>query len=84
MKNPSGKERSAFGEAVIRLVKDQKSFRHGNFALTGYWLEALQAIIDQFLECGWMATQICNGGRRHSLFPKRQKTLGNWSWITGD
>ena len=45
-KNPPGRERSAFGEALVKLVKDHKAFRQRNFALTGDRLETLKAIID--------------------------------------
>ena len=83
-KNPPGKERSAFGEAVTQLVKDHKPFRQRNFALAGDRLEALKAIIDQFLERGWIAPRIWNGGRRHLLSPKGPKDLGDSWWITGD
>ena len=51
-KNPPGKERSTLGEVVIKFVKDHKPFRQRNVALTGDRLEALKAIIDQFLELG--------------------------------
>ena len=46
-RNPPGKERSAFGEAVIKLVKDHKPFRQGILALTSDRLGVLKAIIDQ-------------------------------------
>ena len=48
-KHPSGKESSAFGDAVIKLVKDRKPLRQRSRALTGDRSEALKGIIHQFL-----------------------------------
>ena len=71
-----GKERSAFGEAVIRVVKDQKQFRQRDFALTGDRLEAMKAIIDKFLERGWIAQSDSKSGLSAFIVPK--KTKGSW------
>ena len=77
--NLPGKERSAFGEAVIKLVKDRKSFRQRNFALICDRLEAMKAIIDQFCERDWIA----NCDRQHSACRKGPKEPSDL-WPTTD
>ena len=78
-KNPPGKEGSAFGEAVIKLVKDHKPFRQSNFALTDNRLEALGAIISQFLERGWIAHLGSVWGSPAFIVPK--KTKRSWRLV---
>ena len=75
-KNPFGKQRSAFGETVIKLIKDHKSLRQRNFALTGDRFEALKAIMDQFLKRGWIAHSDSEWGSPAFVVPK--KTEGAW------
>ena len=78
-KSPPEKERSAFGEAVIKFVKDHKPFRQKNFALTGDRLEASKTIIHQFLELGWIAHS--NSEWWASSFIAREKTKGSWRLV---
>ena len=81
--NPPANERRAFGDAVIKLVKDQ-TFPQRNFAFTGDRLEALKPIIDQFLERGWIAHPDSDWGSPAFIVPqKKRRDLDYW-WITGD
>ena len=72
-KDPPAKKRSGIAEAVINFVKDNKQFRQRNFALTGDRLEALKAIIQQFLERGWRAHSDLEWGSPAFIFPKKTK-----------
>ena len=74
-KHPPRKEGSAFREAVIKLVKDHKPFRLRNFALTSNSLQALKAIIDEFLDCGWLAHSDSEWGSPVFIAPKKDQRI---------
>ena len=71
VKNPPRKERSAFGEAVIGLVTDHNPCRQTNFLLTGERLEIQKAIIDDFLQRGWIAHSHSEMGSPAFIVPKK-------------
>ena len=61
-KNPPAKERSAFAEAVIKLVKDHKPFHQRNLVPKSDIMEELKAGMDQFLERGLTAHSVSERG----------------------
>ena len=61
------------------MVKEQKPFSQRNFTFTGEKLEALQAIINQFLERGWIAHWGSDWALPAFRVPK--KTKGSWRLV---
>ena len=46
--------RGPYGEAKIRLKPDPRVYRHREFALRGERKEAMEKILREFIERGWL------------------------------
>ena len=68
--------RGPYGEAKIRLKADPRVYRHGEFALRGERKEAMEKILRDFIERGWL--EPCHSEWASPCFVVPKKVAGEW------
>ena len=71
--------RGAYGEAKISLRHPHKVFRQREFALKGDWLEAMKAMLKEFMQRGWLET--CTSEWASPAFVVPKKVAGEWRLV---
>ena len=68
--------RGPYGEAKIRLKPDPRVYRHRDFALRGERKEAMEQILPEFIERGWL--EPCHSEWASPSFYISKKVAGEW------
>ena len=71
--------RGPYGEAKIRLKPDPRVYQHREFALWGERKEALQKILREFIERGWL--EPCHSEWASPCFVVPKKVAGEWRLV---
>ena len=71
--------RGPYGEAKIRLKQDPYVYRHREFALQGERKEAMEKILREFIDRGWL--QPCHSGWASPCFVVPKKVDGEWRLV---
>ena len=71
--------RGPYGEAKIRLKPDPRVYRHQEFALRGERKEALEKILRDFIERGWL--EPCHSEWASPCFVVPKKVAGEWRLV---
>ena len=71
--------RGPYGEAKIRLKSDPRVYRHREFALRGERKEAMEKILREFIERGWL--EPCHSEWASPCFVVPQKVAGEWRLV---
>ena len=71
--------RGAYGEAKIRLKPDPRLYRHWEFALRGERKEAMEKILRDFIERGWL--EPCHSEWVSPCFGVPKKVAGQWRLV---
>ena len=67
------------GEAKIRLKPDPRVYRHREFALRGERKEAMEKILREFIERGWL--EPCHSEWASPCFVVPKKVAGEWRLV---
>ena len=70
-----------YGEAKIRLKPDPRVYRHREFALRGERKEAIEKILREFIERGWL--ELCHSEWASPCFVFPKKVAREW-WLVVD
>ena len=70
--------RGPYGEAKIRLKQDPRVYRHREFALRDERKEAMEKILRDFIERGWL--EPCHSEWASPCFVVPKKVAGEW-WL---
>ena len=68
-----------YGEAKIRLKPDLRVYRHRVFALRGERKEAMEKILREFIERGWL--ECCHSEWASPCFVVPKKVAGEWQLV---
>ena len=71
--------RGPYGEAKIRLKQDPRVYRHREFALRGERKEAMEKIVRDFIERGWL--EPCHSEWASPCFVVPKKVAGEWRLV---
>ena len=71
--------RGPYDEAKIRLKPDPRVYRHREFALRGERKEAMEKILREFIERGWL--QPCHSEWASPCFVVPKKVAGQWQLV---
>ena len=71
--------RGPYGEAKIRLKPDPRVYGHREFALRGERKEAMERILREFIERGWL--QPCHSEWASPCFVVPKKVAGEWRLV---
>ena len=71
--------RGPYGEAKIRLKQDPRVYRHREFALRGERKEAMENILRDFIERGWL--EPCHSEWASPCFVVPKKVAGEWRLV---
>ena len=71
--------RGPYGEAKIRLTLDPRVYRHQEFALRGERKEAMEKILRDFIERGWL--EPCHSEWASPCFVVPKKVAGEWRLV---
>ena len=71
--------RGRYGEAEIRLKPDPRVYRHREFALRGERKEAMEKILREFIERGWL--EPCHSEWASPCFVIPKKVAGEWRLV---
>ena len=71
--------RGPYGEAKIRLKQDPRVYRHREFALRGERKEAMEKILSDFIERGWL--EPCHSEWASPCFVVPKKVAGEWRLV---
>ena len=71
--------RGPYGEAKIRLKPDPRVYRHREFALRGQRKEAMEKILREFIERGWL--EPCHSEWASPCFVVPKKVAGEWRLV---
>ena len=71
--------RGPYGEAKIRLKQDPRVYRHREFALRGESKEAMEKILRDFIERGWL--EQCHSEWASPCFVVPKKVAGEWRLV---
>ena len=71
--------RGPYGEAKIRLKQDPRVYRHGEFALRGERKEAMEKILREIIERGWL--EPCHSEWASPCFVVPKKVAGKWRLV---
>ena len=71
--------RGPYGEAKIRLKQDPRVYRHREFALRGERKEAMEKILRDFIETGWL--EPCQSEWASPCFVVPKKVAGEWRLV---
>ena len=71
--------RGPYGEAKIRLKQDPRVYRHREFALRGERKEAMEKILRDFIERGWL--EPCHSDWASPCFVVPKKVAGEWRLV---
>ena len=71
--------RGPYGEAKIRLKTDPCVYRHREFALRGERKEAMEKILREFMEGGWL--EPCDSEWASPCFVTPKKVAGEWRLV---
>ena len=71
--------RGPYGEAKIRLKPDPRVYRHREFALRGERKEAMEKILPEFIERGWL--EPCHSDWASPCFVVPKKVAGEWRLV---
>ena len=71
--------RGPYGEAKIRLKPDLRVYRQREFALRGERKEAMEKILGEFTERGWL--EPCHSKRASPCFVVPKKVAGEWRLV---
>ena len=71
--------RGPYGEAKIRLKQDPRVYRHREFALRGERKEAMEKILRDFIERGWL--EPCHSEWASPCFVVPKKVAGEWRLV---
>ena len=71
--------REPYGEAKIRLKQDPRVYRHRKFALRGERKEAIQKLLLDFIERGWL--EPCHSEWASPCFVVPKKVAGEWRLV---
>ena len=71
--------RGPYGEAKIRLKLDPRVYRHREFALRGERKEAMEKILRDFIQNGWL--EPCHSEWASSCFVVPKKVAGEWRLV---
>ena len=71
--------RGPYGEAKIRLKPDPRVYRHREFALRGERKEAMEKILREFIERGWL--EPCHSKWASPCFVIPKKVAGEWRLV---
>ena len=71
--------RGPCGEAKIRLKPDPPVYRHREFALRGERKEAMEKILREFIERGWL--EPCHSEWASQCFVVPKKVAGEWRLV---
>ena len=70
-----------YGEAQILLKPDPRVFRHRESALRGQRKEAMEKIVREFINRGWV--QACHSEWASPCFVVPKKVAGEWRLVVG-
>ena len=71
--------RGPYGEAKIRLKQDPRVYRHREFALKGERKEAMEKILRDFIQRGWL--EPCHSEWASPCFVVPKKVAGEWRLV---
>ena len=71
--------RGPYGEAKIRLKQDPRVYRHRQFALRGERKEAMEKILRDFIQRGWL--EPCHSEWASPCFVVPKKVAGEWRLV---
>ena len=71
--------RGPYGEAKIRLKQDPRVYRHREFALRRERKEAMEKILRDFIERGWL--EPCHSEWASPCFVVPKKVAGEWRLV---
>ena len=71
--------RGPYGEAKIRLKQDPRVYRHREFALRGERKEAMEKILRDFIQRGWL--EPCHSEWASPCFVVPKKVAGEWRLV---
>ena len=71
--------RGTYGEAKIRLKQDPRVYRHREFALRGERKEAMEKILRDFIQRGWL--EPCHSEWASPCFVVPKKVAGEWRLV---
>ena len=71
--------RAPYGEAQIRLKPDPRVYRHGEFTLRGERNEAMENILREFINRGWL--EPCHSEWASPCFVVTKKVVGEWRLV---
>ena len=71
--------RGPYGEAKVRLKPDHRVYRHRESALRGERKEAMEKILREFIETGWL--ELCHSEWASPCFVVLKKVAGEWRLV---